>query len=169
MTVAVTAHALLVGYVILARVAELLLSRRNTRRLTARGGVEHGRRHYPLIVAVHIGWIAALAFLIPVGAPAHPVVLTGFIAVQVLRYWVIWSLGERWTTGIVVAPGAPLVRRGPYRWLRHPNYLVVVLEIALLPLVFGAWQIAAVFSVLNGVVLMHRIRVEERALGLRPA
>ncbi|MBK8908737.1 MAG: hypothetical protein IPM60_12785 [Rhodospirillales bacterium] len=164
----VTAHALLVTYVIVARLVELAVARRNTRRLLARGGVEAGRAHYPAIVVLHAGWLAVVAFLIPTHAPPAPVPLILFLIVQGLRYWVIVSLGERWTTRIIVVPGAPLVTKGPYRWLRHPNYVVVAAEIALLPLVFGAWEIALVFSLLNGVVLWRRIRTEERALGLRP-
>ncbi len=159
-----TVHAAIVGYVILVRLVELAFDRRNTRRLRARGAVEAGAGHYPLLVAIHVGWIAALALLVPTETPANPLPLAAFIGIQGLRLWVIVSLGEHWTTRILVLPGAPLVRRGPYRWLRHPNYLVVVVEIALLPLVFGAWMIAAVFSLLNALALWHRIRIEEAAL-----
>ncbi len=162
----VTAHVLLVGYVILARLAELLVARRNTRRLLADGGHEVGRRHYPLIVATHAAWILALAFLVPTETPPAPYFLVPFMLVQVIRYWVIGSLGARWTTRIIVVPGAPLVKLGPYRWLRHPNYWVVAAEIALLPLVFGAWEIALGFSAVNAVLLHHRVRIEERGLGL---
>lgn len=161
-----TAHVLLVGYVILARFAELLVARRNTRRLLARGGHEVGRRHYPLVVATHTAWILALALLVPTETPPAPHFLVPFMLVQVFRYWVIGSLGARWTTRIIVVPGAALVKHGPYRWLRHPNYLVVAAEIALLPLVFGAWEIAFGFSAVNAVILLHRVRIEERELGL---
>lgn len=161
-----TAHVLLVGYVILARLAELLVARRNTRRLLAGGGYEVGRSHYPLIVATHAAWILALAFLVPTQTPPAPHFLVPFVLVQVIRYWVIGSLGARWTTRIIVMPGAPLVKHGPYRWLRHPNYWVVAAEIALLPLVFGAWKIALGFSAVNAVILLHRVRIEERELGL---
>ncbi len=161
-----TAHVLLVGYVILARFAELLVARRNTRRLLARGGHEVGRRHYPLVVATHTAWILALAFLVPTETPPAPHFLVPFVLVQVIRYWVIGSLGARWTTRIIVVPGAPLVKHGPYRWLRHPNYLVVAAEIALLPLVFGAWEIALGFSAVNAGILLHRVRIEDKALGL---
>ncbi len=161
-----TAHVLLVGYVVLARLAELLVARRNTCRLLAGGGHEVGRRHYPLIVATHAAWILALAFLVPTETPPAPHFLVPFLLVQVIRYWVIGSLGARWTTRIIVVPGAPLVKHGPYRWLRHPNYWVVTAEIALLPLVFGAWEIALGFSAVNAVILLHRVRIEERALGL---
>jgi len=162
----VTAHVLLVGYVILARLAELLVARRNTRRLLAGGGQEVGRRHYPLIVATHAAWILALAFLVPTETPLVLHFLVPFMLVQVIRYWVIGSLGARWTTRIIIVPGAPLVKHGPYRWLRHPNYWVVAAEIALLPLVFGAWEIALGFSAVNAVLLLHRVRIEERELGL---
>ena len=159
-----SALVLLLGYVVLARLAELVLARRNTRRLLAKGGYEAGRKHFPLIVALHVTWILALAFFVPVDTPAQPPFLIAFLLVQVLRYWTLRSLGGRWTTRIIVVPGAALVTRGPYRWLRHPNYLVVAAEIALLPLAFGAWDIALVFSAANAAMLLHRIRVEEAAL-----
>ena len=161
-----TAHTLLIGYVVVARLAELAVARRNTKRLMARGGFEVGRDHYPLIVATHTAWILALAFLVPSDSVVDNRFLVLFLVAQIVRYWVILSLGPRWTTRIIVVPGEPLVTRGPYRWLRHPNYLVVAAEIALLPLVFGAWEIAIGFSVVNAAILWKRIRVEERALGL---
>ena len=159
-----TAHVVLLGYVVLARLVELSVSRRNTRRLLARGGYEVGQKHYPLIVAIHVGWVLALALLVPADTPPLPLFLIPFLLVQVIRYWVILSLGVRWTTRIIVVPGAALVTHGPYRWLRHPNYLVVAAEIALLPLVFGAWEISLGFSVANAAMLLYRIRVEDAAL-----
>lgn len=159
-------HAVL-ALVVLQRLAELALAARNTRRLRAQGAVETGRHHYPLIVALHTGWIAALAVCVPAGAPAFWPLLGLFLALQAARLWIIASLGPYWTTRVITLPGAPLVRRGPYRWLRHPNYLVVVLEIAVLPLAFGAVWIAAAFSALNAALLWHRIRVENAALAGR--
>lgn len=150
--------------VALQRVGELWLSRRNARRLIAEGGTEVGRGHYPLIVLVHAGWLAAMLFLVPSDAPLDLPLILLFLALQGARIWVIASLGRFWTTRVIDLPGAPLVRRGPYRWLRHPNYLVVVLEIAVLPLAFGAWHIALVFTVLNAAMLTWRIRVENAAL-----
>lgn len=161
-----TAHVVLVGYVIFARLAELMLARRNTQRLLASGGHEVGGGHYKFIVAVHLAWILALMFLVPTGTPPALHFLALFVLVQGLRYWVIASLGDRWTTRIIVVPGEALVIRGPYRWLRHPNYWVVAAEIALLPLVFGAWEIAILFSAINAGMLYHRIGIEERDLGL---
>jgi methyltransferase len=143
-----------------------VIARRNTKRLMARGGFEVGRDHYPLIVTTHVAWILALVFFVPSDSVVDNRFLALFLVTQIVRYWVILSLGPRWTTRIIVVPGAPLVTRGPYRWLRHPNYLVVAAEIALLPLVFGAWEIALGFSVVNAAILWKRIRVEERALGL---
>ena len=160
-----TAHALLLGYVVFARFAELLLARRNTRRLLAMGGYEVGRSHYPLIVVTHVAWILALALLVPTETPPTAHFLIPFILVQIIRYWVIHSLGARWTTRVIVVPGAALVTRGPYRWLRHPNYLVVFAEMAMLPLVFGVWEIALGFSSVNAVIPSYRIRIEEAALG----
>jgi len=160
---------IVIALVTLLRLAELAHARRNTARLMARGAIEHGRGHYPVIVALHAGWLAALAALIPPDTPAQWPWLAVFAALQVARVWVIASLGPYWTTRIITLPDAPLVRRGPYRFLRHPNYLVVVGEIAVLPLAFGAWQIALAFSILNALILVWRIRVEQAALASRAA
>ena len=160
---------LVLGLVATQRLAELIHSRRNTRRLLAEGGHEVGAGHYPLIVGLHAAWLLALLLLVPSEAPVNWPLLALFLALQAARLWVLASLGRFWTTRIVILPGAPLVRRGPYRYLRHPNYLVVAAEIAVLPLVFGAWGIALVFSLLNLVLLIQRIRVEDAALAPRRA
>ncbi len=157
----------LVALVAAERVVELALARRNTRRLMSEGGVEHGARHYPLIVALHTAWLASLALFGDAQAPIEWPFLALFAALQAARVWVLASLGRFWTTRVIAVPGAPLVRRGPYRFMRHPNYAVVVGEIAVLPLVFGAWEIAALFSVLNAAILKHRIAVEDAALAPR--
>ena len=146
------------------RLGELVLARRNAKRLLAAGGVETGAGHYPLLVAVHGGWLLAVLLLVPADAPVDWALLALYVALQGVRYWVIRTLGAQWTTRIITVPGRKLVRSGPYRYFRHPNYAVVACEIALLPLVFGAWEIALVFSALNGVVLAHRIRIENAAL-----
>ena len=150
--------------VALQRLAELGYARRNARRLLAAGGVEHGAGHYPLFVALHGAWLAALFVLVPAEAPTDWGLLGLYGLLQLGRLWVIASLGGRWTTRVIVVPGAPLVTRGPYRFLRHPNYLVVALEIPVLPLAFGAWQIALGFGLANLALLAQRIRIEERAL-----
>ena len=150
--------------VALQRLAEVGYARRNARRLLAAGGVEHGAGHYPLFVALHAGWLVALFVLVPADAPANWGLLGLYGLLQLGRLWVIASLGRRWTTRVIVVPGAPLVTRGPYRFLRHPNYLVVALEIPVLPLAFGAWHIALAFGLANLALLAQRIRVEERAL-----
>jgi methyltransferase len=162
----VTTHLILVIYIIVARLAELNISHIHTRRLVAMGGYEVGGSHYPIIVLVHLSWVIAIVFLIPTDTPGSSYFLLPFLCVQVCRYWVISSLGKRWTTRIIVMPEVPLVKHGPYRWLRHPNYVVVAAEIALLPLVFGAWEIALGFSIANAAILIHRIRVEETALSM---
>jgi methyltransferase len=154
---------LVLALVTLQRLGELLLAERNTRRLCARGAHEVGRGHSPFVVAIHAGWLVALWLLGP-GPPLHVVPLVIYVVLQLARIWVIASLGERWTTRIIVLPGEPLVRRGPYRWLDHPNYLIVVAEIAILPLVFGLPVVAAFFSVINAIVLWVRIREENQAL-----
>lgn len=129
------------------------------------GVIEIGARHYPLFFLLHGAWLASLALLVPANAPLFWPLLLAFVLLQAARLWVIASLGRYWTTRIITLPGAPIVRRGPYRWLRHPNYAIVAAQIAVLPLVFGAWPIAlsSVFSVLNTLLLRHRIRLEETA------
>jgi methyltransferase len=154
---------LVLALVTLQRLGELLLAERNTRRLLAKGAHEVARGHYPYMVAVHAGWLAALWLLGP-GPPVHVIPLIVYAALQVVRVWVIATLGERWTTRIIVLPGEPLVRHGPYRWLDHPNYLIVIAEIAVLPLVFGLPVVAGFFSVLNAIVLWVRLREENEAL-----
>ena len=154
----------ILALVTLQRLGELWLSNRNTRRLLARGGHEVGARHYPLMVAVHLLWLAALWWL----APARPIDgfwLAVFVLLQLARIWVLATLGSRWTTRIIILPGAPLVRAGPYRWVDHPNYMIVIGEIAALPLTFGLWAVAMIFTLLNAAVLTIRIREENRALG----
>ena len=155
--------ALVLAFVTLQRIGELVLARRNTARLLARGEIEKSREHYPAIVAVHAVWLAGL-WLLAAAAPINRLWLAVFIVTEVLRIWVLWSLGERWTTRIIVVPGEKRVRRGPYRFLNHPNYLVVIIEIAVVPLMFGLIAFAVVFSALNAVVLMVRIPAEMRAL-----
>ncbi|UCH73042.1 MAG: hypothetical protein JSU82_11805 [Rhodospirillales bacterium] len=149
------------------RLAELAHSRRNQRRLLARGGREVGAGHYPLIVLLHASWLAVLFFGVPATKQPDWLMLAGFAMLQGLRLWIIASLGEYWTTRIVTLPGEPLSRRGPYRWMRHPNYLIVAAEIALLPLAFGQWQIALGFSLANAALLCWRISVENRVLDSR--
>ena len=153
--------------VVVQRLAELVYANHNTKALLAQGGVEIGARHYPLIVALHAVWLVAIF----VGLPQPAVVQMGwlvlFVILQALRLWVLATLGPYWTTRIITLPNAPLVRAGPYRFLKHPNYCVVAAEIFVLPLVFGEWQIALIFSVLNAVVLSLRIREENRALAAR--
>ena len=149
--------------VTLQRMGELWLSVRNTRRLIEHGAREHAPGHYPLIIAVHVLWLGVLWWLAPL-RPVNGPWLAAFVLIEVARIWVLATLGTRWTTRIIVLPDAPLVRRGPYRWITHPNYAVVVAEIAVLPLVFGLWQIALVFTIANAAVLSIRIREENQAL-----
>ena len=153
----------ILGFVTFQRLLEMRLAERHSRKLLAQGAVEHGREHYPFIVALHAAWLAALWWWAP-GRPINLPLLVLFAVLQIGRVWVIRSLGDRWTTRIIVKPGAPLVRRGPYRFVNHPNYLIVAAEIAVLPLVFGLWQLAVLFSALNAIVLTVRIRAETRAL-----
>lgn len=154
----------IVALVAVQRLGELVLSRHNAKRLLAEGGSEAGAGHYPVLVMVHAGWLVALAVAVPADRPAEWTLVALYAALQGVRYWVIATLGGNWTTRIITVPGRRPVGHGPYRFLRHPNYLVVACEIALLPLVFGAWRIALAFSVLNGAVLAYRIRIENAAL-----
>jgi len=159
----------------LERVAELMVSARNARWSFARGGVEYGRRHFPPMVALHTGlllaclaevWFGDRPFLPGLGWPAFAVV----VASQGLRWWCIGSLGPRWNTRVIVVPGLPPVTRGPYRVLRHPNYVAVVLEGVALPLVHTAWITAIAFTALNAVLLLAvRIPCENRALAMLAA
>ena len=163
------AYTALVAIVAILRLAELRISARNVAALKARGAVEVGAGHYPWVVMVHASWLIGCVlevwlldrpWIAGLGLP----MLALFAAGMGLRLWTIRTLGGRWSTRVVVLPGEPLVTTGPFRWLRHPNYLGVVLELAALPLVHGAWITAVAFSVLNGMLLRARIRVEEAAM-----
>ena len=155
---------LVVGFLVVQRLAELLIARRNYRELVARGGIEVGQRHYPVLVALHAGWLLALMGTIDPGAPLSIPLLAVFILLEGGRVWVIVTLGPLWTTRVIVLPGATRIQTGPYRYVNHPNYLIVCGEIAVVPLMFGAWQLALIASVLNLLVLRTRIRVENKAL-----
>jgi methyltransferase len=161
--------AVAVTLVAAQRIAELAWSQHNLRALRLSGAVEHGRAHYPLIVALHAAWLAALVLFVSPETWPDPALVALYAALQLVRLWAIVSLGRYWTTRVVTVPGAPLTRRGPYRWLRHPIYAVVVAEIALLPLAFGAWRIALAFSLANLMLLARRIHVEARAIAPRRA
>ncbi|MBA2713801.1 MAG: hypothetical protein H0U55_09660 [Rubrobacteraceae bacterium] len=154
--------------VALQRLLELFYSRRNERRLRARGSVERGAGHYPLMVGLHTLWLVSTlveGLLRGPEIPAWwPVPLAALLFAQPLRYWAILSLGENWNTRILVVPGGKLVKSGPYRYFPHPNYIVVAIEILTFPLIFGAWVTAVVFSLLNAGLLFIRIRTENRAL-----
>jgi methyltransferase len=146
------------------RGAELGIAFRNTRRLRAFGAYEVDPGGYVWIVLLHAGWLAAMAAAIPPATPPSWPLLAVYAVLQPARVWVIASLGRRWTTRVMVLPGAALVRKGPYRLLRHPNYAVVAGEIAVLPLAFGAPAIAILFSFGNLVAILRRIRIEDAAL-----
>ncbi len=155
--------AWLIAFVTVQRLAELVLAQRNTMRLRRAGAVEFGAAHYPLMVALHVSWLLGL-WLLGHQRPVDPVWLVIFATLQVGRVWVIASLGGRWTTRILVLPGAAPVARGPYRLIRHPNYLIVILEIAVVPMALGLPLFALGFSLANAAVLALRIHVENEAL-----
>jgi methyltransferase len=161
--------AWVLALVVAQRLAELALASHNTRRLLARGGREVGAHHYPLFIALHASWLAAILLTTPMdAAPVWPLIGV-FVLLQLLRGWVIATLGPYWTTRVITIDGAPVVRRGPYRLVRHPNYWVVAAEIAVLPLAFHNWPVALVWSVLNALLLRHRIRIENAVLAPRAA
>lgn len=156
-------NILILALVTAERLGELPWARRNTSRLLAQGAREHAPGHYPLIVAVHVLWLAALWWWAP-SRSIDAFWLGLFVVLEIARIWVLATLGSRWTTRIIVVPDEKLVREGPYRFLNHPNYWVVIGEIAVLPLVFGLWPIALLFSILNAAVLTIRVRAENAAL-----
>jgi methyltransferase len=151
------------------RALEELYSQHNTQRLLRLGAGEAGREFYPVVGITHLCWIAALAGLIPPQAQAYTPLVAAFLALQFVRYWIIASLGRYWTHRILTLPGAPVVTRGPYRFLRHPNYAVTLAETLLLPLAFGQLALALIFTVMWGAVLQYKIGLEDRALATRRA
>ncbi|MBB3313093.1 methyltransferase [Rhizobium sp. BK196] len=153
----------LLTFVTAQRLSELVIARRNTMALFARGAREIAPDHYPYMVALHTGWLAGL-WMLATGQAIQLFWFGVFTLLQVLRLWVLVTLGERWTTRIIILPGAPLVEGGPYRFFKHPNYMIVIGEIAALPLAFGMPLYALVFSLLNGAILTVRIRAENAAL-----
>lgn len=155
--------SIILTLVTLQRLGELVLARHNTQKLLARGAVEIGAAHYPLIVSVHAAWIAAL-WVLGRDQEVDFLALAAFIVMQGLRIWILATLGSRWTTRILVLPGEPLIASGPYRYLPHPNYAVVIAEIALLPLALHLPWVALVFTALNAAVIVIRLRSESRAL-----
>jgi methyltransferase len=155
--------AWLVTFLVVQRLAELAIGQTNAAKLRGAGGVEFGAAHYPPMMAMHVFWLLGLLIL-GHDRNVDPFWLLVFIVLQVGRVWVMASLGRRWTTRVIVLPGLAPVKAGPYRWLRHPNYAIVVLEIAVVPLALGLPLFALVFSLANAVVLIFRIRAENRAL-----
>ncbi|MDR6510279.1 methyltransferase [Novosphingobium capsulatum] len=153
----------IMAFVTLQRLSELVIARRNTARLMAAGAREVAANHYPVMVAMHTAWLAVLWFTVG-DRPIFLPLLAVFAVLQLMRVWVLATLGPRWTTRIIVTPQAPLVKRGPFRFVRHPNYMVVTAEIAVLPLTFGLVWVALLFTVLNAAMLTVRIRAENSAL-----
>jgi methyltransferase len=165
----VSAAYAILGLVALERLAELLLAASNARWLRTQGAVEVGARHYPLFILLHGSWFVAMVVAVPADQAVFWPLIALFALLQLGRLWVLLTLGRYWTTRIITLPDRPLVAAGPYRWLRHPNYWVVAIEIPLLPLAFGAWKVALVWGALNALLLSYRIRIEESALSPRRA
>lgn len=155
----------ILSLVTLQRLAELYIARRNTRKLIERGGFELGSNHYPFIVALHALWLAGLWYLVIYQQPALSLPwIFAYLVLEAARGWIIAALGNRWTTRIIVVPGETLVAEGPYKYFRHPNYMVVAGEIFILPMAFGFWWYAVAFGALNILVLWWRIKTEDAAL-----
>ena len=154
----------IIGLVVLQRFGELILANRNTQRLKARGAVEIGAGHYRFIVLLHMAWLMAVLWLLPAPLVIHWAWLALFLLLQAARIWVIATLGPYWTTRIISLADAPLIKSGPYRFLRHPNYVIVAGEILALPLAFGEILVAVIFSIVNAAMLFWRIREEDTAL-----
>lgn len=158
-----TLAILVLALVTIQRLAELVIARRNTERLLKAGAIEASPGHYPLIVALHAAWLIGL-WILAYNIPPNLVLIGIFLILQALRVWVLVTLGSRWTTRIIILPGAPLVTTGPFRFLSHPNYCVVVAELLILPLAFGLVWYGIIFSILNAMILTIRIRAENEAL-----
>ena len=155
--------AILLAYLTVQRLVELWWAKANEARLMASGGIEYGRSHLPLMILFHAAWLAGL-WVFAYDRPVEPFFLALFVEVQMARFWVLATLGRRWTIRIIVVPGERLVAQGPYRLLRHPNYAVVTGEIAVVPLALSLPTYALVFSVLNAGMLAIRISAENAAL-----
>jgi len=154
-------------FLLLQRGLEELHSQRNTRQLLQQGGWEAGRDYYPVVAVTHLAWIASLALLVSQNAPVFLLPLAAFLALQPLRYWIIGTLGRYWTHRIITLPGAPIVVRGPYRLVRHPNYAVTLAETFLLPLAFGELWLGIIFSLMWAAVLYYKVQIEDDALSAR--
>jgi methyltransferase len=163
----VTLAQWVIGFVLVQRLLELLWAQRNTRRLLDEGAIEHAPEQYPYFVLLHASWLVAIVFSVPPETPVNWGWLAVYGLLQIARVWVMASLGRYWTTRIITVPGAPLVAHGPYRFVRHPNYLVVAGEIAVLPLVFDLWLLAMLFTIANALLLRQRIAAEDEALAAR--
>jgi methyltransferase len=159
--------AIVLVIVALQRIAELIYAERNTRALRARGAVEIAAYQYPFIVAFHAAWFIALSFQMQKPPAPNWWLLAVFVLLQLSRIWVLVTLGPYWTTRIITVPNEPLIKRGPYRFMSHPNYVIVALEIAVLPLAFGAWQLAIIATIVNTALLIWRISAENAVLNSR--
>ena len=156
-------NIIILSLVTLQRVAEIFIAHRNTKRLMERGGLEVASGHYLLIVALHTVWLAGLWYLALKLEISWPWIFA-YLVLEAARGWIIATLGQRWTTRIIVMPGETLVEEGPYKYFRHPNYMVVAGEIFILPMAFGLWWYAILFAALNGALLYWRIKSEDEAL-----
>ncbi len=167
------AFTILLLFVSCERIAELVVSKRNLTWSFDQGGIEYGRSHYKYMVAIHVGLLAgSLIEVWAVRPESHPLLSWGMFALavgsQALRWWCISTLGQRWNTLVVIIPGLPVISHGPYRWLKHPNYVAVVVEGFALPLVGFAWRTALIFTILNVCVLTFRLKSENAALATLP-
>lgn len=160
---------LILGFISLQRLFELILARRNTERLLRNGAVEYFPEHYPLIVMLHLSWLVALAINMALSPEIaiHGIFLGLFVLLTVFRFWILMTLGPYFTTRIISSPSLPLIRTGPYQYMKHPNYVVVMGEIVCVPLIFGWWKLALIWGAMNAGLLWYRVRCENQALKFR--
>tara|TARA_B100000686_G_C16364770_1_gene749541 strand:+ start:193 stop:687 length:495 start_codon:yes stop_codon:yes gene_type:complete len=155
---------LIIALVSIQRIIELIIANKNTKTLLNDGAIEYGSRHYPLFIILHSTWLLSIAILTPIDTSVNYVLLSVFVLLQIGRIWIISSLGKFWTTRIIRLHNVPLIQKGPYRWIKHPNYIIVSFEILILPLVFNQLILALLFSILNFLLLYWRIKIENMAL-----
>mgnify|MGYP001445338882 CR=1 FL=1 len=155
---------LILIFIVLQRIAELTYSNYNTKRLILEGAKEYYKDHYPLFIILHGTWIISIIFFIPHNTSANIFFLIVFIILQILRVWVIITLGKYWTTRIIRIKNSTLVKKGPYKFIKHPNYLIVFFEILILPLIFSATELSIIFTILNALLLLYRIKLENKAI-----
>jgi methyltransferase len=158
-----------IAFFVLQRLSELYVSHKNEKWLSANGGIQYGQKHYPFMIALHAAFIGSIIaeYWWRGGTPVHWLFLVLYLLVLSFKYWALRSLGNYWNTKIYRIPGAEPVKKGPYKLFKHPNYMEVVCEIAIIPLIFHLYYTAIIFSVLNAIMLWVRIRAENKIWAIK--